>query len=61
MGTARVHGWSVKRKLRTESFCGAKKSANTVYESWWGMSAVVAMLDLSAVLFTVCSRSGICL
>jgi hypothetical protein len=24
---------SVKRKLRTESFCGAKKSANTVYES----------------------------
>ena len=24
---------SVMRKLRTESFCGAKKSANTVYES----------------------------
>ena len=24
---------SVKRKLRTESFCGAKKSANTVYEN----------------------------
>ena len=24
---------SVKRKLRTESFCGAKKSAKTVYES----------------------------
>ena len=27
-----VHASSVKRKLRTESFCGAKKSANTVYE-----------------------------
>ena len=40
MGTACVHRRSVKRK-RTESFCGAKKSANTVYENEWGTSDVV--------------------
>ena len=33
MGTARVHRQSSGRKLRTESFYGAKKSAKTVYEN----------------------------